>query len=240
MGLHVNIDGSKKIISSVYANINGASRKLSSLYANVNGSSKDVLAVRHAWKRYAATSWENTLGSWTPYDEDTTCSFDSSATHSVHHGYVTPWNYPYMSYSSFSFNTSTGKYTGIGGESFDVTINDEKETFEISGTNPYNRWIFPWGSSGNTNQICQVNFYNLQIFCKKYNSAGTLMSVETYNNGFGVLTYRYAKPTAYSTSYDIVTSTDRYRYPDDGDGYSYSPTGSYEYSGYKYEYIGQL
>lgn len=236
MSLHVNIDGSKKILSSVYANINGASRKLTSLYANINGSRKDVLAAKYAWRRYKATSWEQVSCSWNTYYEDVTCSEDRNQTHSVCYGYVTPAYSPWMSYDSFSFSPSTGLFTGLNGEEFDVYTDYDPDTYEITGTDPCDRWIFPYDK----NMICKVGSYNMQVFCKTYRPNGSLGSIETMNNGFTVYDCYYAKPTAYSTSYSIVTSKYRHDYPDNGEDYYHSDNGYYDYYGYKYEYIGQI
>lgn len=232
MGLYVNIDGRKKIISSVYANINGARRKLSALYANVNGSRKDVLAVKYAWKRYKATSWEQVHGSWNTYTDEITCAFDSSQTHTLTRGYVSVDT----SYDSFTFSPSTGQFTGRNGATCSIRENYENDTYTIEGRDPYNRWATPYGS----HQLFLIGSYHMQVFCKKWNSLGdTVISVETSDNGFDIQSYYYAKPTAYSTSYDIVTSTNRYQYHD-GEDYSHYETGEYSYSGYRYEYIGQL
>ena len=232
MGLYVNIDGRKKIISPVYANINGASRRLSALYANVNGSRKDVLAVKYAWKRYWATSWEQVHGTWDTYTEEITCSFDSSQKHTLTCGYVSVDT----SYDSYTFSPSTGQFTGRNGAACSIHENYENDTYTIEGRDPYNRWATPYGS----HQLFLIGGYHMQVFCKKWNSLGdTVMSVETMNNGFDVVSYYYAKPTAYSTSYDIVTSTNRYQYHD-GEHYYHYDTGEYSYTGYKYEYIGQL
>lgn len=232
MGLYVNINGSKKIISSVYANINGARRKLWALFANVNGLREDVLEVRYAWKRYKATSWEKVHGSWNTYTGEVSCSFDSSQTHTLTYGYVSVDT----SYDSYTFSPSTGQFTGRNGATCSIHENYENDTYTIDGRDPYNRWATPYGS----HQLFLIGSYHMQVFCKKWNSLGdTVMSVETMNNGFDIQSYYYAKPTAYSTSYDIVTSTNRYQYHD-GEDYSHYETGEYSYSGYRYEYIGQL
>lgn len=238
MGIHVNIDGSKKILSSLYANIDGANKKLSALYANVNGASKDVLAVKYAWKRYKATSWEQVYGSLSTYTEETTCVNDNSQIHTVTEGYVSPWYSPYTSYESFSFNSSTGVFTGNNGAEFDTYVHEDPDEWGTTGTDPYNRWIIIDSSK---HQICKVySGYNAQILCKTYNVAGMLMSVEYGPSGFTTSTYYYAKPTSYATNYDIVTSTYRWSHPDNDAGCYVSENGQYAYDGYKYEYIGQI
>lgn len=239
MGLYGNINGAKKIITPLYANINGARRQLSHLYANIAGVKKNILQVQYAWKRYKATNWNQVQGSWNTYSGEITCSVDSSQTHSVTYGYVSlgGGGVSSISYASYTFSGSDGVFSGISGATCEISEDYNNDTYTINGTDPYGRWTMPMGNRS----IFQVSSYHMQVWCKQYNSIGDVIAVETSDNGFSVDVYYYARPSAYSSNYDIVTDAYRYAHPDNAEDYYHDwQTGEYYYYGYKYEYIGQI
>ena len=227
MGMYTNIGGSSKRLSSLYINNNGTRKKLSNAYGNINGTSKELLQVLYRWKKTYASKWESTYrtgsGTTYSYSDRSECSH-CGYTHTFTGGRYDFYGYYY---SSVSYNSSTGTFTGSGA-TWTSDINEDN----------YLSYKGKWYLYDNNHLALKMGDYTREITdCGISNGTG-----------FTIPTYYYAVPTEYNGTTEILTGTGRYSYYDgekyeSAIGYDYydasNNDGIKHYGGYRIDYLGQ-
>ena len=181
---------------------NGSARNVKSLYIGVNGSARRIKAAYIGSGNTARKFWPHGYV-WNRYEIDSVTKYRESISQSRTELYSrsTTGGSPYMPplYNSYTFNESTGTYSGAGG-----SFTPSRATQSISG------------------YLLQSNYPNGHVVYIEYRSSSTPSGrrQSVSYEGYRFTTSSYSEDVQ-GSYIDQVTSENRNAYPDNGISGSY-------------------
>ena len=175
--IYSNIGGGSRRVTSLYDNVGGSRKTISSAYCNIGGSRKQIhpyyTVTEYAYKRHTVNSWtkKSMSGAGGIYDFSGLSSL----------------------YTSYSFNSSTGKFT-LSGSATPSEYNDYGDAYFSSPV--YYKLNDRLIVATETIQICHgCGCENIPI------SAAYYAYPNGYSSSYTTVTYTYSRSTGYSYSY---------------------------------------